>query len=78
MTLSFQDRSTVQTHPISFCVLHEWPIDAETLLSLEHFRCSNNEICMEFSSQDSGQKKRLRCIEVLLNKSLLRPTIIVM
>ncbi|KAJ6872541.1 hypothetical protein NC651_031610 [Populus alba x Populus x berolinensis] len=38
----------------------------------------DNEICMEFSSQDSGQKKRLRCIEVLLNKSLLRPTIIVM
>ncbi|KAJ6972020.1 hypothetical protein NC653_032552 [Populus alba x Populus x berolinensis] len=33
---------------------------------------------MEFSSQDSGQKKLLRCIEVLLNKSLLRPTIIVM
>ncbi|KAJ6972019.1 hypothetical protein NC653_032552 [Populus alba x Populus x berolinensis] len=38
----------------------------------------DNEICMEFSSQDSGQKKLLRCIEVLLNKSLLRPTIIVM
>jgi hypothetical protein len=38
----------------------------------------DDEICMKFSSQDSGQKKRLRCIEALLNKSLLRPTIIVM